>query len=150
MTNRCGLLPPQTNEVCEGYGFTPVCHSVGGGGGGACVHGRGHVWQGVCEAGRHAWQGVSVAGGMHGRGVCVAGRHACQGVCVAEGHAWQGGVRGWGACMAGGHACHTCPPTLWDTVSQCVGGMHPTGMHSYLHVRQFWVCRGVNGIFQAN
>ena len=30
---------------------------------GVSVHGRGHVWQGVC-----------MAGGMHGRGVCMRGR----------------------------------------------------------------------------
>ena len=37
-----------------------------------------------------------------------------------------------GVCMAGGHAWHACPPTLRDTVSQCTGGTHPTGMHSCL------------------
>ena len=31
------FLPP-TNEVCEGYVFTPVCHSVHGGGGSASVN----------------------------------------------------------------------------------------------------------------
>ena len=31
-----GLLPP-ANEACEGYVFTPVCHSVHGGGGGVCI-----------------------------------------------------------------------------------------------------------------
>ena len=32
------LLP--ANEVCEGYVFTHVCHSVQGG----CMRGRGHAW----------------------------------------------------------------------------------------------------------
>ena len=74
-------------------------------------------------------------GGVHGVGACMAG------ACVEGGHAWQGGMCGgghaWqGACVVGGvygkgeHACHTCPPTLQDTVGQCAGRMHPTGMHS--------------------
>ena len=88
--------------------FTPVCHSVHRG---ACMAGghagQRHVWQGVCMArsvrgGGHVWQG-----GIHGRG-----------------HAWQE------ACMAGGCACHACPRTPRDTVGQCAGGTHPTGMHS--------------------
>ena len=29
--NQLGVLPP-ANEVCESYVFTPVCHSVHGGG----------------------------------------------------------------------------------------------------------------------
>ena len=35
------LLLPPANEVCEGYVFTRVCHSVHGGGGGipACIAG---------------------------------------------------------------------------------------------------------------
>ena len=51
-----------------------------------------------------AWQGACVAGGVHGRGACVAG---------------------------GMHAMPPTPPrTLRDTVGQCAGGTHPTGMHS--------------------
>ena len=93
------FLPP-ANEVCEGYVFTLVCHSVHRGacmaggqawlgamhGGGGCVAGE-HVWQGgACMAWGHVWWGC-MAGGMHGGG-----------------HAWQGGVCGREACMAGGHA----------------------------------------------
>ena len=75
------------------------------------MHGRGACMVGACVAGGHVWQG-----GMCGRGACVAG-----------GHVW------WGACMAGGmHAMDTPPPTPQDTVSQCAGGMHPTGMYSCL------------------
>ena len=60
-----GLLPP-TNEVCEGYDFTPVCHSVHrgvsrprprgevGGTGGGCLYpdtgGRLGVWWGDVQA----------------------------------------------------------------------------------------------------
>ena len=77
----------------------------------------GHVWQGVCMAGGHVWQGA-----------CVARGHVWQGVCVA-----RGGVHGRG-CMAGGmHATHASPQTLRDTVGQCAGGTHPTGMHSCIY-----------------
>ena len=97
----------------------------------------GHVWQGG-----HACQGEYVAGGVHGRGgmhargnmwqgVCMAG-----GVCVVGGCAWQGGM----------HATHTPPPTLRDTVGQCAGGTHPTGMHScfkgFFKCKKSWVCPG--------
>ena len=73
--------------------------------------------------GGHAWRGACMAGGMHGEG--MHGR----GACVVE-----------GACMAGGHAwshMHTPPPTPQDTVGQCMGGTHPTGMHSCLEVKLF-------------
>ena len=43
------LLPP-ANEVCEGYVFTGVCHSVHSGGGMRVAPG-GHVWL----LGGHAW-----------------------------------------------------------------------------------------------
>ena len=61
------FLPP-ANKVCEGYVFTGVCLSTGGG----------HAWQGACIS------GTCVAGG-HGLGVCTAGMHTCKG----GGHAWQ-------------------------------------------------------------
>ena len=47
-----------------------------------------------------------VRGGVHGRCMCMAGWCECQGACVARGCA------------------------LWDTVGQCAGSTHPTGMHS--------------------
>ena len=73
--------------------------------------------QGVCG------RGMCKDGGLHGRG----GGHAMQGGVHGGGYAW------WGACMVGGmHATHT-PRTLRDTVDQCAGGTHPTGMHSCLH-----------------
>ena len=54
--------------------------------------------------------GWACLGDMRGRGACVAG----------------------GTCMAGGmHDMHALPPTLRVMVGQCVGGTHPTGMHSY-------------------
>ena len=109
------------------HGKGCVCVCKGG------MHCRGHVW-----AGGHAWWGVCVAGGYAWWGVCMAGLCSWHG----GGHAWCGGgmhgrgVHGggyawWGACMAGGmHATHT-PRTLRDTVGQCAGGTHPTGMHSF-------------------
>ena len=67
------------------------------------VHGSGDNCGGGC-----AWlEGVCMAGGMHGGEACMAG-----------------GVHGGGVHGRGGvHA-------LRDTVGQCVGGTHPTGMHS--------------------
>ena len=91
---------------------------------GVCMAG-GHVWQGSCMTVGHVWQGGMHAGGVHGGG------HAWQGVLMAGGHAW-GACVARGACMAGG-ACmpHIPPPrTPRDTVGQCAGGTHPTGMHS--------------------
>ena len=81
------------------------------------MRGRGHVWQ----------RGACVAGGVHGRGWGHGWQGECawqgEGVCMAGGHVWWG-MRG------GGCACHAHPPTLQDTVSQCAGSTHPTGMHS--------------------
>ena len=79
---RCSYLPP-ANEVCEGYVFTGVCHSVHKGGG------MGRAW---LLRGRHAW--------------LLLGGHAW---LLPGGHAWAPG----GACMValggcawllGGHA----------------------------------------------
>ena len=52
--------------------------------------------------------GMGMHGGVHGRGACKAGR------CT-----WQGGMHGM-------HA----PPILLDTVGQCTGSTHSTGIHS--------------------
>ena len=61
------------------------------------------MWQGACGAVRD----------MCGRGVCVVG-----GMCGKGGHVWQGGMP----------CTHLRTPQ--DMVGQCVGGTHPTGMHS--------------------
>ena len=42
------------NKVCEGYVFTGVCLSTGGGG----VHGRGLHGTGACMVEGHAWWGA--------------------------------------------------------------------------------------------
>ena len=119
------VITARKRSLGQGNIFTPVCHSVHGGGGrGACVAG-GRVWlggacvaRGACMAG-----GVCVAGGMHGQGV-----HGQGGTCMAGGgHVWLGGMHGGG--MRG---MHPLPPA--DTTStaygQPSGGTHPTGMHS--------------------
>ena len=88
----------------------------------------------------HAWPGGMHAGGVHGWGVCWG--HACLGSLYAGGHVWPGGVSlGAHVCHGGMHAqMHVCHGgmcgmhapclILRDMVSQCMGGMHPTGMHS--------------------
>ena len=115
---------------------------------GVCVAG-GHAWlggvhgQGGMHDGWHAWQGACVAGG-----VCMVRGCVWQGVCMAGGHAWQGGMHGRGACMVGGmHGRgHAWPGEACmasggmhgqrggmhdeDMAGQCMGGTHPTGMHS--------------------
>ena len=101
------LLPP-TNEVCEGYVFTGVCHSVHRGGGmrgcsrGGSVRGcsgegmvapRGHawlLWGGVCgcSGGQHAW--------LLPGGVCmVAPRGVCMVVPGGGVHGCSWGGRAW-------------------------------------------------------
>ena len=115
------LFLPPSNEVCEGYVFTGVCHSVHRGGGvRGCSGGmrgcsRGHAW---LLLGGHAWQGGVhcergcawlLPGGMYGcswghawllPGGCVVAPRA---VCVV---ASRGGVCGkGGACMAKGGMC---------------------------------------------
>ena len=65
----------------------------------------------ILFTGGHAWwQGVAcVTGGMWAEGCVVGGMHA------------------WWGCV---YATHP-PSTLRDTVGQCAGGTHPTGMHSF-------------------
>ena len=115
---------PQTKFAKVMFLHLSVIYSVHRGGrasqGGMCGRG-GHVWWGG-----HVWQR-----GMHGQGSCMAGGMCGGGACVVgRGHAWQGGH----AC-AGGCACHAHRPrTLRDTVGQCAGGTHPTGMHSCWYI----------------
>ena len=96
------LLPP-ANEVYEGYVFTGVCLSTGGGG--ACMVAGGHAWLlgGMCGCRGcvHGCVGVCMVkgGGMHGEGGCV----------VKVGHLWQRG-----ACLAKG-GVHGI---WWDTINE--------------------------------
>ena len=125
------LLPP-ANEVCEGYVFTGVCHSV---------HGGGHVWLlrgGMCGC---SW------GGMHG--------------CSQGGHAWllrgglpRGGMRGcsWGgmcgcsggACMVapGGHAWLLTGGCAWLLMGVCVHGCSRGGHAWLLQGGHAWLLGG--------
>ena len=76
------LITALKRSLGQGNIFTPVCHSVHGGG----VRGS----EGVCVvAGGCAW----LRGGVHG----------CQGACMVAGgggHAWL-----WGVCMVAGGVC---------------------------------------------
>ena len=77
------------------------------------------------------------------RGACVVAPGGCMvaaGGCawlLPGGHVWllMGGVwllGGMYGCSWGGmHGMHT----PWDMASHCVGGMHPTGMHSCLGIK---------------
>ena len=61
------------NEVCEGYIFTPVCHSVHGGS-------RSLSWRGLCprrSLSRGSLSGGSLSGGFLSGGLCPEG--FCQG-----------------------------------------------------------------------
>ena len=148
------FLPP-ANEVCEGYVFTGVCHSVHGGG--ACVVARGGVGGGHARllAGGHVWLlwGVCMVarGGVRGcsRGACVvapggvvAPGEAC--VVALGGHVWllQGGVRGCSSggmcgCSRGGmHGCSRGHAwLLWGGMCGCSqGGMRGCsrgGLHGF-------------------
>ena len=99
----------------QGNIFTPVCHSVDGGG---------HAWllggMRGCRGAYMVARGVCVVvGGMHGckgHAWLPGGMHGCRGMCilaggcvVARGHAW----------LPGGHM-HGC----WGGMHGCQGGVH--------------------------
>ena len=115
------------------------------------VHGRGHVWLGVCMAGGvhgrgGAWQGGMCGrgayvtdGGVHGRGAHMAGGMHGWGYMAGE-HVWWGvhggGMCDRGACVAGGvHgrgcSCHACPP---DTMryGQSLHGQYASYWNAFL------------------
>ena len=105
------LLPP-ANEVCEGYVFTGVCHSVHGGG--VCVVALGEC---MVAPGGCAWL-LSCAWLLRGGGRCVVaprggmcgcsqgGMHGCSGGCmVAPGGGMRGCSQG-GMCGCSGEGVH--------------------------------------------
>ena len=98
----CRILLRLANEVCEGYVFTPVCHSVHGG-----VPALGEVWSwgGACSGGSGLGEVWSWCGGVPAPGGLVLG-----------------GV--WS--LGGGGGTWRRPPET----ATAVGGTHPTGMHS--------------------
>ena len=133
--HRYWLLPP-ANEVCEGYVFTGVCHSVHRGGVCGCSGGcawllGGHAWLlwGACMVARGACMVARGACMVAPRGACMVALGACvvapRGACVVAlgGHAWLllGGMHGCsgGACMV-----------FLMRYGQWAGGTHPTGMHT--------------------
>ena len=93
------------------------------------MHGRGHVWQGVCMAGGmhgggHVWQGV-----CGGEPCMLGGGHAWWRACIAggmcgRGHVWRrvcmvGDMHGRGACVVGGMHGGVCVwQILLDTVNE--------------------------------
>ena len=132
------LLP--ANKVCQGYVFTGVCLSTGGGGvhgcQGACVVAGGCAWLpgGMCGC----WQGVCmVAWGcvwlLIGHVWLLMGE-----VCVvADGHVWLlGGMHG---CWWGVHGCwqgdmHGCWEACMVAGGRCAwlpGGIHGEGGHAW-------------------
>ena len=133
------LLPP-ANEVCEGYVFTAVCLSTGGG--------LGHCPGVFCPGGRSLSRGISVQGGLcPGRGFCPGGslfrKVSVQGVSVQVvsvlGGLCPGGSLSRGVPVQGGGLCPGRGLSLGISVrgegrrgGLCLGGSggtHPTGMH---------------------
>ena len=123
------LLPP-ANEVCEGYVFTRVCHSVHKGGGVVSQHalqwyhsmpcsrspgegGGGYLSMPCRSLGWVSWP--TPRGGVEGSGQRGVSRPTPRRVSRAT----LGGSQ---------HAQRQTPPPPWTATA--VGGMHPTGMHS--------------------
>ena len=126
------LLPP-ANEVCEGYVYTGVCHSVHGGacvvapggGGGLCVVAPRGGMHGCSGGGAHAWLlrggGCVAAWGAHAWLLRGGGLCGCLG-----GHVWllPGGcmVASGGLCVValGGHAWLLRGGHVWLLWGACV------------------------------
>ena len=127
----CCLYLPPANEVCEGYVFTGVCLSMGGG-----MHG--------CSQGGHAWLLWGWGWGhvwlLRGCAWLLWGGHAwllwgamcgcCGGTCVVA-------LRGVHGC-SGGHVW-----LLWEAYMVALGGMHGCSRgHAWLlwgrHVWLLW------------
>ena len=120
------LLPP-ANEVCEGYVFTRVCHSVHKGGGVVSQHAL--QWYHSMPCSRSPGEG--------GIPACLAGLWG-----GSPGPHPGGGVEGSGQRGVSrptprrvsrptlGGSQHAQRQTLPPWTATAVGGMHPTGMHS--------------------
>ena len=94
-TATCSLSP--ANEVCEGYVFTGVCLSTGGGG---CMVVGGHAWLqlGMNGCSRGCIFGGCMVEGVWLQGACMVVGVWLQGVCMAV-----GGMHGCGGCACVGY-----------------------------------------------
>ena len=135
----CSFSLPPANEVCEGYVFTGVCLSTGGGGVRGCSRGgmRGCLGGMRGCSGGHAWL---LWGGMW---LLRGGMHGCLG-----GHVWL--LRGFAWLLQGGHVW-----LLWGGVCGCLGGyawllqgacmVAPGGCAWLLWGGHAWLLGGVHG-----
>ena len=99
------VLLPSVNEVCEGYVFTPICHSV---------------YRGVSRPTPRGEVGGS------GWGVCLGGVQAQEWEVSGPG---LGGGPGLGRGDLPQHALRQTYPPPHQTAT-AADGTHPTGMHS--------------------
>ena len=117
------FLPPAT-KLGQGYIFTGVCDSVHKGGGVLSQHALQVVSQHALQQGGGI--PACIAGGIP---ACLATGGCAIPACLAAGGCLlPGGVCSWGVCSWWGCLVET-PQTATAT-----GGMHPTGMHSCLHL----------------
>ena len=124
---------------CEGYVFTPVCHSVHGGCAiPACIAGGiPACLAGGSAMGGHLLGGCAWPGGVYSRGVSGLGGVPGLGGLPCPGVSGLGGVPGLGGCLVQGGLLQgglLGDPPLKQTAT-VADGMHPTGMHScYLFI----------------
>ena len=116
MTVGVFLLPP-ANEVCEGYAFTPVCHSVHRGGG-SRPRPRGEVG-GLARGVQVQTRGIGGGGGCPG-----PPPGGCPGPGPGLGCVSSPRPRGVYPSMHWGR--HRPPQQM----ANATGSTHPTGMHS--------------------
>ena len=113
--NNTDIFLPSANEVCEGYVFTRVCHSVHGGG---CL--------GPDPGGRLGGLAGCVCPGPYPGGRLGGLASGDPGPCLGGGvqaQAWGS----WG-CIPACIEADTPPPQM----ATAADGTHPTGMHSCL------------------
>ena len=110
-------LLPRANEVCEGYVFTAVCLSTGGGGLGLCPGGLCPGGKVSVHPGGSLFRGVSVQGDLCpgrslSRGLCPGRSLSRGGLCPGEFLSWgvsvqvgplsREGSQSGGLCRGGG------------------------------------------------
>ena len=130
------LLLPPANEVCEGYDFTGVCLSTGGGCLPHCMLGYTPPWGRSYPPGRYTpWAGTP-PWQVHPRQVHPSGRYTPQGRYTPKAGTppWQVHPP-WAGTPPGRYTprkVHTPPPPAQCMLGygQQAGGTHPTGMQS--------------------